>query len=96
MAEEATAQPGAAPAGGANVNKVTFGTYTSNIKAEGKTIKEVKAFIKNHYNVPEDAQAYVNYQKVDENYPLKAGDAVQFHRPAGDKGALTPVFTVEV
>lgn len=90
MAEKAAAAQVAAPATAAPVatetNKVTFGTHTQVVRAAGKTVREVKAFMKRYYAIPDDAQSYVNFNKVEEDYVLGVGEDIQFHRPAGDKG----------
>ncbi len=85
MSEEATAaQPAPAPA--AASNKVSFGSYSQEVLASGKSVKDVKSFIQGHYNVPNDALSFVNFQQVPDDYVLKDGESLQFHRPAGDKG----------
>lgn len=85
MSEEhaAEAKP-AAPT--ATPNSVAYGTYKQQVVAQGKTVGQLKDFISKMHNIPDDAQPYVNFQKVSSDYEIKEGDNITFHRPAGDKG----------
>lgn len=84
MAEEAAAaatpQPQETPV------RVSFGAYTADLLANNKTIGDIKAYVQNATDMPDNAQPFVNNRRVDANYVVQPNDTITFSRPSGDKG----------
>lgn len=68
------------------VAQVQFGIYKQPGQYAGRTIKEVRAERAQLWGIPDDAHAYLGNTKLEENYEIQEGDAVEFHRKAGEKG----------
>lgn len=53
---------------------------------EGKTVADVKQGFKEVLNIPDDAQAIISGDNVENSYALRAGDVLEFVKPSGTKG----------
>lgn len=68
------------------VAQVQFGIYKQPGNYAGKSVADVRAERAQLWGIPDDAHAYLGNTKLDENYEIQEGDAVEFHRKAGEKG----------
>lgn len=67
--------------------KVVCGANTQDMdNLEGKTVAEVKQGLKEVLNIPDDAQAIISGDNVENNYSLRDGDVLEFVKPSGTKG----------
>lgn len=53
---------------------------------KGLTVGQVRKDQKDTLSIPDKADAVVNGAKVKDGYVLKAGDSLEFTKPAGKKG----------
>lgn len=67
-------------------NKVTCGANQYEDNFIGSRISQVKKEMKDVLNIASDAQVLVCGKKVDDNYIVQEGDAIEFVKEAGDKG----------
>lgn len=63
-----------------------YGVYANPGPYVGRTVAEVRQQLGRLWQVPGDAQAYIGKNKLDDNYVVKAGDNIEFHRRQGEKG----------
>jgi hypothetical protein len=68
------------------VANVRFGVYNQPSNVGGKSIKEAREQFSKLWGIPTDAVAYKGKEKLSEDYVIQAGDNVEFHRRAGEKG----------
>lgn len=66
--------------------QIRFGVYNKPGNHAGKKVSDVRSELGKMWGVPSDASAYVGKEKVDDNYTIQAGDQIEFHRRAGEKG----------
>ena len=66
--------------------QVTCGASTGNFPVTGRTVAEVGEFLREVLNVDKLSSGMVNGTQVDGDYKLKAGDNLEFLKPAGKKG----------
>lgn len=85
------AQGAGAASGG--TAQIRFGVYNQPGNHAGKTVKEVRESHGKLWGIPADAAAYLGSNKVDDNYVIQAGDNLEFHRRAGEKGIVTFAYT---
>lgn len=78
-------QQPAQPAGG-GMASIRFGVYNQPGNHAGKTVKEVREGLGKLWGVPGDASAYIGKEKMGDDYVIQAGDNLEFHRRAGEKG----------
>ena len=76
--------PGAKPSGGQA--QIRFGVYSQPGNHVGKTVTEVRNSVGKLWGVPTDASAYLGKEKLNDDYVIKDGDQLEFHRRAGEKG----------
>lgn len=69
-------------------NEVTIncGANTHKFDVAGLQIGEVADRIQEIMNIPSPRQTFVNGVQVRDNYVIKAGDEIEFIKPAGVKG----------
>jgi hypothetical protein len=65
---------------------VSCGASSGNFPVVGKSVKEVGDFLREVLNVDQLSTGLVNGKSVDSSYVLKAGDNLEFLKPAGKKG----------
>ena len=66
--------------------RVSCGASSGKFPVTGKTVKEVGEFLREVLNVSRLSTGLVNGKEVQADYTLKAGDVVEFLKPAGKKG----------
>ena len=66
--------------------RVSCGASSINAPVIGKTVKEVGQFMREVLNVSKLSTGLVNGQEVGPEYTIKAGDNLEFLKPAGSKG----------
>ena len=66
--------------------QVSSGAATGAFDVAGKKVSDVAEFLREVLNVDRMANAVVNGKEVDGGYVIKAGDVVEFMKPAGKKG----------
>ncbi|MFW9871826.1 MAG: hypothetical protein ACFFG0_01905 [Candidatus Thorarchaeota archaeon] len=66
--------------------QVSCGASSGAFPVEGRTVKEVGEFLREVLNVDKLSTGLVNGKEVSADYKLKAGDALEFLKPAGKKG----------
>lgn len=66
--------------------RVTHGANDEEFQVAGKSVSAVRRSLKGAFNIPDDAQALVKGDVVDENYKLKEGDQLEFVKQSGTKG----------
>ena len=52
----------------------------------GQSVSEIKEALREVFNIPEDAQAIISGDNVENVYLLQNGDVLEFVRPSGTKG----------
>lgn len=65
---------------------VVCGANSQQVDLEGKTVAEAKEALKEVLNIPDDAQAILSGDNVDNTYILRQGDKLEFIKRSGDKG----------
>lgn len=78
------AQPAAQPAGAKA--EIKYGVYAQPGNWAGKTVGDVRNQFSKLWNIPADAAAYVGKDRLEDNQVIQPGQAVEFHRRAGEKG----------
>ena len=73
---------------------VSSGPYIENLPVAGMTVGAVRKRYADRFDIDDKAQSVVNGKDADEDYTLKAGEALMFVRHAGEKGANT-VITID-
>lgn len=66
--------------------RVSCGASSLNAPVIGKTVKEIGEFMREVLNVSKLSTGLVNGQEVGPEYKIKAGDSLEFLKPAGSKG----------
>lgn len=66
--------------------KVQSGANQKEFPVVGKTVAAVQSFLKEVLNIDSLADGYVGGNKVSSTYVLKAGDVLEYIKPAGRKG----------
>lgn len=66
--------------------QVSCGASSGTFPVAGRTVKEVGEFLREVLNVDRLSTGLVNGKDVSADYVLKAGDALEFLKPAGKKG----------
>ena len=66
--------------------QVSSGANTGQFDVAGRKVSEVAEFLREVLNVDRMANAMVNGKEVSGSYVIKAGDIVEFMKPAGKKG----------
>jgi hypothetical protein len=80
-------QAAAQPTPGGGTAKVRFGVYDQQIPTGNNVnVGQLRANYQTVWSVPNDAQAFVNGQQVDDQFVLQPGQQLEFHRRAGEKG----------
>lgn len=82
MPEEAAtgAAAGNAPA------RVRYGVHNQQGDIAGKTIGQIRAERGRQWQLPGDTAAYKGTEKLSDDYVIRPGDNVEFHRRQGEKG----------
>jgi hypothetical protein len=83
--------PGPRPDISAIANKgnvhIEHGANDMDMPVAGFSVAKVKRAVAETLNVANDAQAFVNGEKVDSDYILKESDRLEFLKEAGRKGS---------
>lgn len=66
--------------------RVSAGASSGDFPVVGKTVGAVSEFLREVLNVARMSRGIVNGNKVEDNYVLKAGDILEYLKPAGSKG----------
>jgi len=66
--------------------QVSCGASSGRFPVAGRTVAEVGDFLREVLNVDKLSTGLVNGKEVDGTYKLKAGDTLEFLKPAGKKG----------
>ena len=66
--------------------QVSCGANSADFPVSGKTVGAVQEFLKEVLNIDRLAEGQVAGNSVDSSYVLKAGDVLEFIKPAGRKG----------
>ncbi len=74
----AGAQPGSV--------QVIWGSMTENLDLTGMNVGDVFRMLRAPFNIAPAVVALVNGDPVDADHSLRAGDELEFTRPAGEKG----------
>ena len=82
----ATPQPTtAAPAAGGSV-QVMWGAMSESLELADTSVGDAFRMLQAPFNIAPTVTALVNGDPVDGEHRLRAGDALEFARPAGEKG----------
>lgn len=81
----ATSRP--TPAGSGRV-QVMWGAMSESLELAGASVGEVFHMLQAPFNIAPGVTALVNGDPVDGEYRLRAGDELEFTRPAGEKGGV--------
>lgn len=81
---DASGAAAGAPQGGAA--RVRYGVHSRVGDNTGKTVRQVREELSRQWNLPGDATAFNGTTKLDDDYVIKAGDSLEFHRRQGEKG----------
>lgn len=65
---------------------VSCGANSGSFPVAGRSVGEVKGFLKEALNIPSFPDAVVNGKKVEDKYILSESDTLEFLKPAGRKG----------
>jgi hypothetical protein len=65
---------------------VSYGIHKMTADAIGKTVADVRAGLSQVMNIPANAGAVINGQRVTDDHTIKKGEAVEFVKEAGVKG----------
>jgi len=65
---------------------VSCGANSGSFPVAGRSVGEVKGFLKEALNIPSFPDAVVNGKKVEDSYILTETDTLEFLKPAGRKG----------
>lgn len=68
------------------VANLRYGVYSQPGNIAGKTVKEVRDQYSKIWGIPNDAVAYAGKDRLDEGAVIEAGQSIEFHRRAGEKG----------
>lgn len=71
------------------LNTISYDVNVHNSDVSGKTISQVRQIVGSGLNLPataDSAEARVNGATVGEDYVVKAGEAINFVKKAGEKG----------
>ncbi len=79
----ALASASAAPAGSV---QVIWGSMTENLDLTDMNVGDVFRMLRAPFNIAPAVVALVNGDPVDAEHSLRAGDELEFTRPAGEKG----------
>lgn len=82
MAQEAQ---GAQPQGNQNA-RVRYGVHNRQGDLAGKSVAQVRNELGRQWQLPTDASAFKGTEKLDEDYVIKPGESIEFHRRQGEKG----------
>ncbi len=63
-----------------------YGVQTQPTPFVGRTVGECRSSLKNAWDIPDDAQAYIGKQALEDDYVVKPGDEITFHKRMGEKG----------
>lgn len=66
--------------------KVIHGANDGTFNLAGSKVSTVRASLVDAFNIPGEAQAFVNGEQVDNNYTLQQNDTLEFVKQAGVKG----------
>lgn len=83
MQEASSEGTGAGPSQSA---RVRYGVHNKQGDLAGKTIGQVRAEVGRKWKLPEDASGFVGTTKLEDDYVIKPGESVEFHRRQGEKG----------
>lgn len=72
--------------------KVIHGATDGEFGLAGAKVSTVRYSLVDAFNIPGDAQSFVNGEQVDANYVLQSNDVLEFVKQAGVKGS--PKFFV--
>lgn len=64
----------------------SFGVHEGIADAVGKTVADLRAAVGQPMNLPADAQAVINGQRVGNDHVIQKGEQVEFIKEAGVKG----------
>jgi len=68
--------------------RVIHGANEAHFAVEGMTVSQVARHLRDVFNIPTSAAAFVNGTEVQDNHVVRDGDAVEFFRANGTKGGL--------
>lgn len=66
--------------------RVVHGSNEQYFELSGKQVGSVRKSLKEVFNIPSDAKAYVNGEEVTDSFVLEAGVSLEFSKTAGVKG----------
>jgi hypothetical protein len=66
--------------------KVVYGVNELSLDLGGKSIRGIWKMLEQVLNLPRETTVSVNGQKVVDDYIVRAGDEIEFLKPAGIKG----------
>lgn len=66
--------------------RVRYGVNNKQGDLAGKTIGQIRAEVGRSWKLTDDTSAYNGTQKLDEDYVVKPGENIEFHRRQGEKG----------
>lgn len=71
--------------GGAS-NRITYGFWDQPGNFVGKTIRDIRNDYGATWALEQDSSAFIGRERLPEDYVIKEGDQIEFHRKAGEKG----------
>lgn len=74
------------PSGQSQGARVRYGVHNKTGDVAGKRISEIREESGRMWQLPNDAAAYKGTEKLDEDYIVKPGESIEFHRRQGEKG----------
>jgi len=75
-----------APEATTPTTKVIYGVNELELDLAGKTVRGIWQALSQVLNIPRDAAVSVNGDRVDDDYVVRPGDEIEFHKLAGVKG----------
>jgi len=79
--EEGTPQPQSR-----STARVRYGVHNRQGDIAGKTIGQVRNEMNRTANLPSDTSPFKGSERLDDDYVIKPGDSIEFHRRQGEKG----------
>lgn len=65
--------------------KVICGANSQELEVVGKNVKQVKEVAKDILNLPDNVQALVSGNNIENTYVIREGDVLEFVKPGGRK-----------
>ncbi len=75
--------------------RIIHGANEGQFALAGQTVRSIARSLRDAFNIPEDAQAFVGGTEVNRDHVVSDGDTVEFVRTFGRKGGLHDFWSVQ-